>query len=288
MDRLLASGGATPTRRQRARAFAARNRIAVIGLAIALTATAIPAGARVGDVIRAGRTTGADGQTTLLGRTATGNQLAVSNRSSGGGGILGVTRSLRAPGVAALNEGSGPALIARSRRNVAAGFFGPGNLPPFIVGSTARVDRLNADALDGVDSADLARGPGGIKRIFSNLQPSTTATFGQIAEHAGLVLEARCLQTGNQRRNQLQLRNSSGQQGRLTVVRFADPVAIQRVAISPGGAAALQVGDADDEIVQMVATAASGPSLSATLDLNAQLAGGSTPGCYVAGTAVGV
>jgi hypothetical protein len=119
---------------------------AVIGFVCALLggATVALAGSGVGGVFNLGVTNAVNGQTKLTGATS-GAQLRVDNTSaaSNAAGIAVTSASPTAAGFFAANTAGGPA----------GAFTVNAGVSPFTVSSTGKVANLNADRLDGLDSA---------------------------------------------------------------------------------------------------------------------------------------
>ena len=110
------------------------------------TTTAAFAGSGVGGVFNLGQVNTVDAQTVLNGNPGANPELKVVNNGSGAA-IRGETNSGDpiSAGVLGKNNGGGPGLKA----TVSAG------APPLAVNSSVKVPNLNADLLDGLDSAGL-------------------------------------------------------------------------------------------------------------------------------------
>src|SRR5262245_4305037 len=120
---------------------------AVVGFVCAVLggATVALAGSGVGGVFNLGVSNSVDAKTTLTGASA-GIQLEVTNTNAAGRNGLAVTSASSYPTGLFTNTGSGP-----------AGAFVVNAGAPFTVNSTTKVGGLNADQLDGLDSAALQK-----------------------------------------------------------------------------------------------------------------------------------
>jgi hypothetical protein len=121
----------------------------VVGLVCALLggATVALAGSGVGGVFNLGVSNSVDAKTTLTGATA-GAQLQVTNTSAAASTSgLAVNSASGATTGVFTNTGGGPA----------GGFFVNAGVKPFTVNSSTKVGNLNADLLDGLDSAALQK-----------------------------------------------------------------------------------------------------------------------------------
>jgi hypothetical protein len=121
----------------------------VVGLVCALLggATVALAGSGVGGVFNLGVSNSVDAKTTLTGASP-GAQLRVDNTNAvaGASGLAATSKSSSATGLFA-NSGGGPAGAFTVNAGVA----------PFTVNSSTKVGNLNADLLDGLDSAALQK-----------------------------------------------------------------------------------------------------------------------------------
>ena len=123
----------------------------VLGAAVSvlvLVASAAVAGTGVGGIFNLGVSNTVNGTSALSGVTP-GAQLQVANTSTGATAqaITGTTNSPTAAAISGRNAGGGPA----------AAFSVLAGKPPFAVDSATKVNNLNADLLDGVDSAAFLR-----------------------------------------------------------------------------------------------------------------------------------
>jgi Phage Tail Collar Domain len=132
---------------------------AVVGLVCAVLggATVALAGSGIGGVFNLGVSNTVDAKTSLTG-ASTGAQLRVDNTSAvaGASGLVATSKSSSATGSFA-NSSTGPA----------AAFTVSAGVSPFTVNSTTKVGSLNADQLDGLDSAALQ------KRVSGNCAAGT-------------------------------------------------------------------------------------------------------------------
>lgn len=117
--------------------------------AVVGTATSALAGSGVHGIFNLGETNSVNAPSSLVGSTG-GSQLVVAN--------LGTAAS--AKGLAVLGRSpSGPAaVLANTNGGPALSLLVNSGKPPLAVNSTTKVAGLNADLLDGVDSASFARG----------------------------------------------------------------------------------------------------------------------------------
>ena len=121
---------------------------AVVGLACGLVggAAVALAGSGVGGVFNLGQTNSVDAKTTLAGASS-GIQLQVTNTNAAGRNGLAVNSANIYPTGSFTNTGGGSAGAFAVNSGVA----------PFSVNSTAKVNNLNADRLDGLDSPALQK-----------------------------------------------------------------------------------------------------------------------------------
>lgn len=141
---------------------------AAVGLSCGLIGGAAVAfaGSGINGVFNLGVSNSVDAKTTLTGATSV-TELQVTN--TGTGGALGVTSASTRDTGTFTNNGTGRALAAQTAGPVAALFAkstggGPAasfavnaGVAPFAVNSTGRVGGLNADLLDGLDSAAIQK-----------------------------------------------------------------------------------------------------------------------------------
>src|SRR5438445_12554476 len=138
---------------------------------VMLAGTAALAGTGVGDVFNLGQTNTVDQRSTLTGNAGTAPELAVENTGTGpairgdsvdGRGLLGRHQGTAGTGagVTAETASTDPGGVAMRAQNTGAGpalnlLVANGSAPPFMVNSSTKVDGLNADLLDGLDSTGL-------------------------------------------------------------------------------------------------------------------------------------
>jgi hypothetical protein len=168
--------------------------IAALSAAVATIlslATVAVAGNGVGGVFNLGQSNSVDATTTLTGSTSGGAQLQVINNGSGtalrgdassGRGIFGLHTSSSGtdPGVEGDTSSTDTSAAAIVGDNAGGGpalkLVVSGSVPPMTVNSTGKVAKLNADEIDGVDSADLVRGGG---KMLSQAQTQLTGSGNQ-------------------------------------------------------------------------------------------------------------